>query len=91
MWRIAVFIYLCVNVFLKEESRYDGDAKVAELRSQNTQLQTSLADIANAVLDNLDESSGGDGPREDIVDSSSVNNSQLHLLTSTPIKPKIMR
>ena len=57
---------------------------MAELKSHNSQLQTSLADIANVVLDNLDESDG----TQDIIDSSSVTN---QILTSTPIKPKIMR
>ena len=57
---------------------------MAELKSHNSQLQTSLADIANVVLDNLDESDG----THDIIDSASVTN---QILTSTPIKPKIMR
>ena len=57
---------------------------MAELKSHNSQLQTSLADIANVVLDNLDESDG----TQDIIDSASVTN---QILTSTPIKPKIMR
>lgn len=78
--------YIYDDLIEQEESRYDGDSKVAELRSQNTQLQTSLADIANVVLDNLEESDGS-GPQDDIVDSSA----NTLLLTSTPIKPKIMR
>ena len=57
---------------------------MAELKSHNSQLQTSLADIANVVLDNLDESDG----THDAIDSASVTN---QILTSTPIKPKIMR
>ena len=57
---------------------------MAELKSHNSQLQTSLADIANVVLDNLDESDG----TQDTIDSASVTN---QILTSTPIKPKIMR
>ena len=64
---------------LVELSKVSDKSRFTELESQNSQLQTSLVDIANTVLDDLDA-----------IDT--ANNQSEIMITSTPIiKSRSMR